>query len=113
MSTLFECVGFGAAILINEFGDEKDVVGAGEDGERKNGGVDGWKVIAGAIWHARREDNGGNGEDLNRSVDFSEQRWSKSAESCNDVDGGGADEDEYVAADHGNRHPKRNWEMGW
>ena len=72
MSTLFECVCFGAAVFVDEFGDEKDVMGAGKDGEGENGGVDGWEVVAGAVGDAGGEDDGGDGEDLDGRVDFSQ-----------------------------------------
>jgi hypothetical protein len=49
LSTFLECFVFVAAVFIKEFGDEKDVVGAGEDGEGENGGVGGGEIVAGAV----------------------------------------------------------------
>src|SRR5215204_5856670 len=64
------CVYFGAAVFVDEFRDEEDVVSAREDGEGENGGVDGWEVPARTVRNAGGEDDCGDREDLYRRVDF-------------------------------------------
>jgi len=111
LSTLFECLGFGAAVFVDEFGDEEDVVGARENGEGENGCVDGWQIVAGAVRDAGGEHDEADGEDLNGRVDFPKHRGPETTESGNDVDCSRADEDEDVATDYGYRYPKRYWKV--
>lgn len=59
-----------AAVFVDELGDEKDVVGAGEYGESEDDRVDGGQVVAGAVGHAGGEDNCGNRGDLDGGIDF-------------------------------------------
>jgi hypothetical protein len=100
-----------AAVFVDEFGDEEDVMGAREDGEREDSGVNGRKVITGAVRDAGGENDQADGEDLYGGVDFAQQRGTEAAEAGDDVDGGRADEDEHVAADNCHCHPKRYRQM--
>src|SRR4051794_8744943 len=104
MSTLCECVYCLATVFIDEFGDEKDVVGAGKHREDENYGVNGGQVVAGTVRNAGGEDDGGYGDNLNGRVDFTEHRRPETAETGDDVDGGSADKDEHVPANHGHGH---------
>src|SRR6185369_17816307 len=110
---LFECLYVRAAVFVDEFGDEKDVVGAGKDGQGEDGGVKRREIVAGAVRDARGEDDDCDGEDLDDGVDFSQHRGAKAAKSGDNVDGGRSNEDEYVAADDGNCHPERDGKMRW
>ena len=105
---LFGCVGFGAAVFVDEFGDEKDVVGAGEDGEGENDGVSGGEIVAGTVGKAGCEHYQDDGEDLDCSVDFSQHRRSKTTKAGDDVDGCGTHQNEDVAADDGDCYPERD-----
>ena len=110
--SLFRRVGFRAAVFVDEFGDEKDVVGAGKDGEGEDGAVESREIVAGAVRDAGREHDGCNSEDLDGGVDFAQHRGAEAAEAGDDVDCRCADDDEDVAADHSNSYPKRDWKMG-
>ena len=66
MSVFVEC----RSVLVYEFGDEKDVLGAGKDGEGEDGRVDRREVVAGAVGKAGGEDDQPDSYDLDESVDF-------------------------------------------
>ena len=105
---MIECVSVTAAVFVDEFGDEKDVVGAGKDGERENGRVYRGQVPAGALGNAGGEHDDADRSDLNGRVDFTQHRGAKAAKTGDDVDGRCADEDKNVAANHRHRYPERH-----
>jgi len=86
-------------------------MGAGKDGEREDGRVDGGEVVAGSVRKARREHDRADGEDLDGGVDFPQHRRPETTKSRDDVDGCGANQNEDVAADDGYCYPKRHRKM--
>ena len=60
--------------LVQESGDEKDVVDTGKKGQGEDGGIDGGEIVAGADAGLGGKHDHGDGHDLDDGADLSQQR---------------------------------------
>ena len=61
-----------AAVFVDEFGDEEDVMGAGENREGENGRVNRWEIVAGGVGETGGEHDCRDCQDLDGGIDFAE-----------------------------------------
>ena len=84
---------------------------AGENGQGEDGGIDGGKVITRVVGDAGGEHYGRDAANLDGGVELAQPGRPEAAKAGHDIDGRGADNDEHVAADHGDRHPEWHGQM--
>src|SRR2546423_15624258 len=83
-----------AALFVKQARGKIDVVDAGDDGEGKDGGIDGGQVIAATRGKNQGDEDGYDSQNLNSRIDFTEHGGAKAAKPCNNIDGNRADDDE-------------------
>src|SRR6266850_2129572 len=94
------------SILIHEPRGEKDVMKPGEDCQCEDCRIDGRKIVASVVRNAGGEHDGRDSSDLDCSVELAQPGGTEASEASHYVDGCGAHNDEYVAADHGHGYPE-------
>ena len=100
-----------SAILVEQLGDKEDVVTARKNCEGENGGVNGRKIVAGAVGDARGDHNQCNCHNLDGSIHLTQPGRAESSKSGNDINCCGSNENEHVPANNCHRYPKWDWQV--
>src|SRR5215831_13611996 len=98
-------------IVVQQAGNEKDVMDAGNQSEGENCRVDRGKIVACAYSGLRRQHDYSDGDDLDEGADFAGNRGLKRPEAGHHVDGGSAYQNKDVTADDGDGYPERNGQV--
>src|SRR4051812_5171498 len=97
--------------LIDEAGDEEDVVNSGEQSEPEDCRVDRRQVITCPYAHLCCQHHNGDGDYLYNGANLPGQRGLKGTETRNHIDGRGAHQNENVATEDRNGDPERDWQV--